>query len=234
MIRNSACRSPSGSCRQQWSESRPGVAAGLSYDDYESSAQTLLLLSLGAAYACLVAMLWPAHRAPQRPQAQLPDQKSMLAYGIRLGLAAAIVYAIAAGMGLDHPGWAPAACLLVARPQVDLLQRRGVGRVVSVVVGALAAVLILNNQPPGAVLALVAAVVLGAAAATVGSRWYITSAFTTLLVFLMLLNGHLDETTYKVNERVGETILGVVAAYLVGWLIPTLQARHNADNRASP
>jgi len=118
-------------------------------------------------------------------------------YGIRLGLAAAIVYAIAASMGLDHPGWAPAACLLVARPQVDLLQSRGVGRVASVVVGALAAVLILNNQPPEAVFALVAVVVLGAAAATVGSRWYITSAFTTLLVFLMLLNGHLDETTYR-------------------------------------
>jgi hypothetical protein len=89
----------------------PLVAAGLSYDDYASSAQTLLLLSLGAAYACLVAMLWPAHRAPQRPQAQLPDRKSMLAYGIRLGLAAAIVYAIVAGMGLDPPaGHPPRAC----------------------------------------------------------------------------------------------------------------------------
>jgi len=30
---------------------------------------------------------------------------------------------------LDHPGWAPAACLLVARPQLDLLQSRGIGRV---------------------------------------------------------------------------------------------------------
>jgi hypothetical protein len=77
----------------------PLVAVGLSYDDYESSAQTLLLLCLGAAYACLVAMLWPAHAAHQRPQPQLPDQKTMFAYGIRLGLAAAIVYAVAAGMG---------------------------------------------------------------------------------------------------------------------------------------
>jgi hypothetical protein len=33
-------------------------------------------------------------------------------------------------------------------------------------------------------------VVLAAAAATVGSRWYITSAFTTFLVILMMLNGH--------------------------------------------
>ena len=94
--------------------------------------------------------------------------------------------------------------------------------------------LILNSQPPEVVFALVAVVVLGAAAATVGSRWYITSAFTTLLVFLMLLHGHPDETTYKVNERVGETILGVAAAYLVVWLIPTVQACHTANNRAAP
>ena len=36
------------------------------------------------------------------------------------------------------------------------------------------------------------------------------------------------------NERVGETILGVAAAYLVVWLIPTIQARHTANNRAAP
>ena len=50
----------------------------------------------------------------------------------------------------------------------------------------------------------------------------------------MLLNGHPNETTSKINERVGETILGVAAAYLAVWLIPTLQMRHNADNGASP
>ena len=49
----------------------------------------------------------------------------------------------------------------------------------------------------------------------------------------MLLNGHLDETTYRINERVGETILGVAAAFLVVWLIPTVQARHTANNRAA-
>jgi hypothetical protein len=49
-----------------------------------------------------------------------------------------------------------------------------------------------------------------------------------------LLNGHRDETTSKFNERVGETILGVAAAYLVVWLIPALQAHHKADNRPTP
>jgi uncharacterized membrane protein YccC len=76
-------------------------------------------------------------------------------------------------------------------------------------------------------------VVIGCAAATAGSRWYITSAFTTFLVFVMLLSGHLDETTARVNERVGETILGVAAAYLFGWFVPVLRARLNDRRQAA-
>jgi uncharacterized membrane protein YccC len=156
----------------------------------------------------------------------------MLDYGIRMGMAAAIVYAIAVGLDLDHPGWAPAACLLVARPQLDLLQSRGVGRVLSVLVGALVPFLLLRADPSNYALATLAILVLGAAAASAGSRWYITSAFTTLLVFVMLLNGHPEETVGKFNERVGETILGVAAAYLFGWAIPALRARLEARRQA--
>ena len=47
----------------------PLVAAGLSYADYASSAETLLLLSASAAYAWLVAILWPTRAAPGRPSA---------------------------------------------------------------------------------------------------------------------------------------------------------------------
>ena len=71
------------------------------------------------------------------------------------------------------------------------------------------------------------------AAATVGSRWNLTSAFTTLLVFVMLLNGHPEETVGTFNERVGETVLGVAAAYLFGWAIPALRVRFKA-RRQSP
>lgn len=206
----------------------PLVAAGLSYSDYATSAETFLLLSLGAAYACLVAMLWPPRSAPERTQTPLPPRQAMLDYGIRMGVAAAVVYLIAAGLGLDHPGWAPAACLLVARPQLDLLQSRGVGRVLSVAVGAVAGALLVRADPANYVFAVVAVVVLAATAATAGSRWYITSAFTTLLVFVMLLNGNLGETTAKFDERVGETVLGVAAAYLFGWALPVLRARIKA------
>src|SRR5262249_28719304 len=132
----------------------------------------------------------------------------------------------------DHPGWAPGACLLVARPQLDLLQSRGIGRVLSVTAGAVAAAILLRTDPSNFVLACLAVVILGSAAATVGSRCDITSAFTTFLVFVMMLNGHPEETVGKFNERVGETILGVTAAYLFGWAIPVVRARLEARGRA--
>lgn len=210
----------------------PLVAAGLSYTDYSQSAATFLLLSLGSAYAYVVSLAWPPRSAHERTQTPLPPRPAMLDYGVRMGLAAGIVYAIAAGLELDHPGWAPAACLLVARPQLDLLQSRGIGRVLSVLVGAVAAALLLRTEPSNYVLAILAVLVLAVAAATVGSRWYITSAFTTLLVFVMLLNEHPDETVGKFNERVGETILGVAAAYLFGWAIPALRVRVKARRQA--
>jgi hypothetical protein len=152
---------------------------------------------------------------------------ALLASALAFGRVVLVLCAPLVAVGLSYDEFASSA-------QTLLLQSRGVGRVASVVAGALAAALILNSSPPEVVFAVVAVAVLGAAAATVGSRWYVTSAFTTLLAFLMLLNGHPNETTSKINERVGETILCVAAAYLAVWLIPTLQMRHNADNGASP
>lgn len=207
----------------------PLVAAGLSESTWSSAAATMGLLVAGSVYAWLVALLLPARRAPERPQRQLPQRAAMLDYGIRMGIAAALVYLITASLGLDHPGWAPTACLLVARPQLDLLQSRGIGRVASVVVGGLAALALLRVEPPNVVLAVGALAVLAAAAGTVGSRWYITSAFTTLLVLVMMLSGHPDETTSKFNERVGETVLGVAAAYVFGWAVPAIRNRLRKD-----
>jgi len=203
----------------------PLVAAGLSYDDFATSAGAALLLIAGSTYAWLVSLAWPERAAADRASQGLPDRRVLLGYGIRLGIASALAYLVAAGLDLDHAGWAAAACLLVARPQLDLLQSRGVGRVVAVTVGALAAGIALRADPPDAVYAVLAVVVLAAAAATCASRWYISSAFTTFFVFLLLLFDHPDQTAQKFDERVGETILGVALAYVFGWLVPALRDR---------
>jgi uncharacterized membrane protein YccC len=199
----------------------PLVAAGLSYTDYASAVGTFLLLSAGAAYAWIVSLAWPAREAAERARPQLPDRPAMVGYGQRMGVAAAIGYLVAVSLGLDHPGWAPAACLLVARPAPDLLKTRGIGRVASVVVGALAAALLLAVSPPFAVYSILVLVVLGCATGTTGSRWYISSAFTTFFVYLMLVYGAPEEAAPKFHERVGETVLGVVLAYLFAWLLPS-------------
>jgi hypothetical protein len=107
------------------------IGAGLSYDDYAASASAFLLLTIGAAYAWLVSLFWPQRDAPPRPPPDRPPLRAMVWYGTRIGIAATIGYAAASALDLDHLGWAPAACLLVARPQLDLLQSRGVGRVLS-------------------------------------------------------------------------------------------------------
>jgi uncharacterized membrane protein YgaE (UPF0421/DUF939 family) len=200
----------------------PLAAAGLSYGGLAHSAGSFLLLTVGAAYAWLVSLLWPEHEPGPRPSRALPDRRAMLSYGVRMGVAAALAYLITSSLGLDHPGWAPAACLLVARPQVDLLETRGIGRVASVVVGGLVAGVLLHLAPPDGVYAVCALAVVACTAATLGSRWYITSGFTTFLVLLMILLGHEGEAVSKLNERVLETVLGVGLAYLFGWALPSL------------
>jgi hypothetical protein len=200
----------------------PLVAAGLSYGDLTHSVGSFLLLTVGAAYAWLVSLGWPEREPARRPARVLPAGRAMLGYGVRMGAAAALAYLITSSLDLDHPGWAPAACLLVARPQVDLLETRGIGRVASVVAGGLVAGVLLHLSPPDGVYAVCALAVVACTAATVGSRWYITSGFTTFLVLLMVLIGHEDEAVSKFNERVLETFLGVGLAYLFGWALPSL------------
>jgi uncharacterized membrane protein YccC len=203
----------------------PLVAAGLSYYDLATAIQIGLLLTAGSVYAWLISLAWPSSDPPARPAPATIPRDAMLAYGMRLAVAAASAYLIAASLGLDHPGWAPAACLLVARPQLDLLRIRGIGRVVSVAAGALAGALLVWVDPPSGVYAIAALVVLAAAAATAGSRWYITSAFTTFFVFLMILGPHPEQTEQKLVERIGETMLGVGLAFVACWLVPWLLER---------
>ncbi|TQM57868.1 FUSC family protein [Humibacillus xanthopallidus] len=203
----------------------PLTAAGLSYDDWATSAAAALLLTAGATYAWAVSLLWPARPGARRPPADLPARHEMVRYGLLLGTGAGLAYLVASRLGVDHPGWAPAACLLVARPDAGLLWLRAVGRVIAVIIGALGAVAVLAAELPPAVLAVIVALVVSIAAATRASRWYITSAFTTFFVFVMLLQSHPEQASQKVGERVGETVIGVGLAVLFGIGLPALFLR---------
>ena len=204
----------------------PLTAAGLSYDDWGTSLGAALLLTAGAAYAWLVSLLWPAHAAGAtaagRPPAAGGDGplRAVARDRCRRRLPAGVEGSASTTRGGRRrpacssrdrmpgcSGPAPwAASLSVAASAPSRRWR--------------------SSQPtcPALVLAALAALALVTAAATRGSRWYVTSAFTTFLVFLMLLRGQEEQAAQQVGERVGETLVGAALAVLFGIVVPALTA----------
>lgn len=210
--------------------SLPMIGIGFSYRDLGEALGLALLIVGGSVYAWLVSLLWPERAippAPPAPPAQLP--RSMIGYGIRLGLAGATAATIGFAFDFDHVGWATAAAMLVMRPSADMQRLRSVGRVVSVIVGALAAagLAVLTTAPGWYCVAILA--VLTGVAATRPSRWYVTPAFTTFIAISLLLYANPANAQSRFNERVGETLLGVAVAYGFGLVVPTVLQRVRGD-----
>lgn len=210
--------------------SLPMIGIGFSYRDLGEALGLALLIVGGSVYAWLVSLLWPERAmppAPPAPPAQLP--RSMIGYGIRLGLAGATAATIGFAFDFDHVGWATAAAMLVMRPSADMQRLRSVGRVASVIVGALAAagLAVLTTAPGWYCVAILA--VLTGVAATRPSRWYVTPAFTTFIAISLLLYANPANAQSRFNERVGETLLGVAVAYGFGLLVPTVLQRVRGD-----
>ena len=210
----------------------PMVGIGLSFDDPAGAAGLGALMVAGSIYAWVVSLLWPEKPAPPAAHQPPPDPAEStrsLDYGIRLGLAASIAAAIGFALDLEHVGWACAAVLLVMRPAPDMVRSRGIDRTVSVLLGATAACLVVLADPTNVVLAATAAVALISLAATHPSRRYLTSAFTTYVVFLLMLNGSPQEAEHRFLERLTETMLGVTLAVIFGVLVPRLRQRASTD-----
>lgn len=199
--------------------SLPMVGIGLSYPEVGKAAGAAGLMITGSIYACAVSMLWPEEPPPPRRSS---PPAATLDYGLRLGAAGGSAAAIGFIFDLDHVGWATAAALLVMRPVAEMQRLRSVGRIVSVLAGALAAICVLHLEPGGGWIAATVVVTIAAAAATRGSRWYVTPTFTTFLVFLLLLYANPGDSRWRFDERLLETAVGVGLAYFFGLLLPTL------------
>lgn len=208
----------------------PMIAVGLSYDDIGKGAGIAALMTAGAVYACLISMLWPERPATARaPAAAAPP----IDYGVRLGAAGALCAAIGFAAGLDHVGWATAACLLVMRPVAEMQRLRSSGRILAVALGAFLAVGVIKLDPADGWYAIAVLIVLAGASGSRGSRFYIVPAFTTFLVFLLLLYAAPEDAAYRFGERIGETLLGVAIAYFFGLAVPAFTGR-SANSVSSP
>lgn len=200
----------------------PLTAIGLTYQGIADSAKVAGLMILGAIGSYIWALVLPEYEGdvPQQPQMTPAEAKR---YGLVLGVAGAVSTLVAFALDVDFVGWLVGSTLLVIRPTWDLLSARGIGRVISVIVGGVAAALLLLADLPTPAIAIVLWLVLVTMAATSASRWYVTPAFTSFLILWALLYGQAERNGVKVklDERVVDTVIGVAVAYLVSgafWL----------------
>jgi len=205
----------------------PLAGVGLSYAGLENSVGLGLLIVFGSVVAYLWSLLLPEFTATASPKAPLMSPVLARSYGIRLGLVAATATATGFLLGVEHIGWITGAALFVMRPSKEMQELRSVGRIGSVFAGALAASWMLAQDLQVWIIALVGLVTLAGMAATHASRWYVTPAFTTFLVFWALLYGEASSANieHRFWERVLETVLGVTIAYFFGLLLPILLQR---------
>lgn len=198
----------------------PLVGIGLSFDP--SGVLVIAgVMILSGLYAWLVSLLWPERPAPQPPAEDLsPNRQHTTTYGVLLGLAGATAAAVGFGFDLDHKGWLCGAALMVMRPVSRDLTSRGLGRAVSVLLGAVAGSAFVALVPSPWVIGLALLLALAALAATAGSHWYVAPAFTTFVVFVLLLWDHPTDTAWRFAQRNVETVTGILIALVFGVVGP--------------
>ncbi|HTH05037.1 MAG TPA: FUSC family protein [Ilumatobacteraceae bacterium] len=192
----------------------PMVGAGLGIDDVSEAMEAWLLISGGAVITWVVALAWP--QESEQPRGGPLAGRDLTEYGVRLGLAGALCAAISYVAGFDHEGWAAAACLLVMRPNQDLLRLRSAGRAIAVSAGAAAAAVVFELDVPTGVMAALLVLDLALLAGTRASRWYVTGGFTTFIVLSLMLHSDPDHSGRTIAERLVETLLGVGVALVFG------------------
>ena len=198
----------------------PVIAIGFSYPDFQQALFIGGVMVVGSLWGLLVSLLpWRIKQVASVASKPLPiPRQTSIRYGIVYGIAAAVAAAVPLLLGWEHVGWVAGATLFVMRPSWKTQELRMWGRLVSVAVGALAASVILAVSPPVWLAALLVASALISAGATQGSRWYITPAFTTFIVFFVLLfvEHNQGDIQFRFNERILETLIGVGIAALFG------------------
>lgn len=190
----------------------PLIGVGLS-EPVTKSLEAAALIAAGSAYCFLVSLAWPERPAVPAPRRAPMTPADAFDYGMRLACAGASATAIGLAWAPTHPGWPPAAALLVMRPAPEMQWLRSQGRLLSVLLGGLAAGMLVRADPPNAGYSLALLAALAAATATQRSRWYVLPAFSTFVVLLLLAAGDPGDVRARFAERMLATVAGVGLAY---------------------
>jgi hypothetical protein len=93
------------------------------------------------------------------------------------------------------------------------------------VCGAVLAIALVRLEPADAAYSVAVLAAVAGAAGTRRSRWYVMSAFTTFLVFLLLLYSDPGAAGARFGERLSETLPGVGLAHGFGLALPAALRR---------
>jgi len=208
----------------------PLVGIGFSFSEVSVAAELALVMVIGSAHGLVVSLLWPARRAVEPARAFVPPPRAMMVrFGYLAGTAGAICAAVGFALDLEHVGWATGAALLVMRPAPRLQEGRSVARIVDVLLGASVAIALVTLGAPAWAFSVTIVIAVMCVTATAGSRWYVMPAFTTFLVFVMLLVDSPSDASTRFWERVLETVFGVAVAAVVGLLVPSWLSQNRRD-----
>ncbi len=151
-------------------------------------------------------------------------------YALRVGTATACGLLIAWGLSSFIPGafshsyWILMTIFVVLRPNFSLTVQRRTDRIIGSLCGSLLAATLLYLAPPVPLLALClfAAQVVIVTFLMLNYRWASAAASVLTLIQIHFLN---PSATFAFGERVGDTILGALLAYVCCYIFPSWEYR---------
>lgn len=146
-----------------------------------------------------------------------------LRHAIRAALAIGAGQALAAALPWGtHEYWILLTIVVVLRGSLAQTLERRNSRVAGTLLGSLLAAALLYVHPPSAVLLLTVTLGQGIAHAFAVRRYLVTAVAATVLA---LVQAHLlfaeASTVFDVAERVGDTVLGVLIAWVFSYVLPS-------------
>jgi hypothetical protein len=199
----------------------------------------LAVAGASAAFAVLVGNAGAWWRGTRDVEAPPPTRRPAYAASLRwhvLPCAGGVLLAglVSTGAGIGHPYWAMVSAVvpLVAR---DLRRQvvRGLHRVIGTGLGLVVAGLLLALDPPTLAVVLVVAALQVVAELLVGRNYALALVAVTPLALLMVHLAVPTPTATLLTDRGVETLLGVVAGLVVGYLTRVRHPKPEPRGRGS-
>ncbi|PTR30572.1 fusaric acid resistance family protein [Rhodococcus sp. OK519] len=151
---------------------------------------------------------------------------------VRLLVACPVAGAVAMGLGVARPDWAviTAAMILHQGPDRILGTYRAVHRFAGTVLGLVALAALVPIDPTGAALILVLAAAMAGIQAYLVRNYGLAMVFITILALLLGGLGSPDHLTGVTRDRLLETLIGVVVAVVVLWMVLPASYRRILDD----